>query len=885
MTKKIILLIAFSFIIIGIINAQWEKITGPYCGGNINCIAVNNTTILAGTGEGMFLSKDKGKSWKNIGLTNLLSVIIKDDIIFAGTYGGGIYRSMDNGASWTDVTEEIAGYKIVSSLSTDGSNIYAGFGGKGIYMSDDNGDNWLPINTGMENSDIRSILVRDSNIYAAARSEGIYKSSDNGKNWRLLKNGISHLTFYSMAQNDSTIYAGTMNGLFISKDNGESWISSEIGLTSKTIQAIATIGATIYAGTPGGIFKSIDNGQSWSLSNTGLFSPNVHDIKIANENIYLATTYDSGAHAGGLFLSTNFGDSWNILGVKDVFVWKFLNVGTKIYAGSISSGVFLSNDFGENWESINNGLTNFQIRSMTSNDTIILVGTEKGVFISEDYGESWHSSNQGIEDEYVKAVIINGKNIFAGTSQNGILLSTDYGSSWTKIDNELSNKTINSLAIIGSSIFAGTNAGIFKSSDNGFSWISANTGFPYTIPPPINSLTVIGETIYASTSSGLYMSDDLGNSWENINVNDNVSYIFSTIFESGSIFSLSPYSLNVSVDSSKSWSQINNIGMTNTDMRSICINGPHIFAAIADGGIYRRSLLVTAKNEISCTGASVNLNAIQAIGDSTNTTIKWSTGEISNHITVNPTTTTTYEIYAQNDNLRDTTQVTVTVRSLPEVVVDNGTICEGDSIIIKAKGARSYWWNNGDRNNWIVVKPDTTTQYMVIGTVEGIGCIDTAYSSVKVNSIPETPTIDIISDTLISSAIIGNQWYKDYYYIWGATDSNFIYTQNGSYYTIVTLNGCSSDTSNIINVTSVGVKHYPDISDISIYPNPVTDYIYIESINELTIQIFDLKGQFFQTIRNKNNKFNIDLRALPRGIYLMNIQAKNKSITRRFIKQ
>jgi photosystem II stability/assembly factor-like uncharacterized protein len=69
-------------------------------------------------------------------------------------------------------------------------------------------------------------------------------------------------------------------------------------------------------------------------------------------------------------------------------------------------------------------------------------------------------------------IAIDGSNIFAGTEKNGVFRSTDNGNSWISVNYGLTNYNIRALAICGSTIFAATyDCGIFQSTDNGDSWI------------------------------------------------------------------------------------------------------------------------------------------------------------------------------------------------------------------------------------------------------------------------------------------------------------------------------------------------------------------------------------------------------------------------------
>ncbi|MCX6231841.1 MAG: T9SS type A sorting domain-containing protein [Bacteroidetes bacterium] len=93
---------------------------------------------------------------------------------------------------------------------------------------------------------------------------------------------------------------------------------------------------------------------------------------------------------------------------------------------------------------------------------------------------------------------------------------------------------------------------------------------------------------------------------------------------------------------------------------------------------------------------------------------------------------------------------------------------------------------------------------------------------------PPTPVISLNLNVLHSDAPIGNQWYNQSGIITGATAQNYNVVANGIYYTMVTVNGCSSDSSNMIQITTIGVTDVEKDNNIKIYPNPVTNELIIE---------------------------------------------------------
>ena len=75
---------------------------------------------------------------------------------------------------------------------------------------------------------------------------------------------------------------------------------------------------------------------------------------------------------------------------------------------------------------------------------------------------------------------------------------------------------------------------------------------------------------------------------------------------------------------------------------------------------------------------------------------------------------------------------------------------------------------------------------------------------VTVTPKPETPVVDSNGFVLTSSASTGNQWYRDGVLIPGATGQQYTVTENGFYWTVVTINGCSSDESNHVYILITG---------------------------------------------------------------------------------
>ena len=67
-------------------------------------------------------------------------------------------------AQWVQTNGPFGG--TINSLVVSGTNIFAGTFGGGVFLSTDNGSNWTAVNNGLTNTDVRSLLVSGTNIFA-----------------------------------------------------------------------------------------------------------------------------------------------------------------------------------------------------------------------------------------------------------------------------------------------------------------------------------------------------------------------------------------------------------------------------------------------------------------------------------------------------------------------------------------------------------------------------------------------------------------------------------------------------------------------------------------------------------------------------------------------
>ena len=105
-------------------------------------------------------------------------------------WGKGIFRSYDEGNSWTWSTPEKM-TRSVTTLTVFGATLYAGTYGGGIFRSDDRGNTWKAVDIGLKNRKISVLLaVNEDTVFVGTRNEGIFRTVDGGDTWRAVNTGL-----------------------------------------------------------------------------------------------------------------------------------------------------------------------------------------------------------------------------------------------------------------------------------------------------------------------------------------------------------------------------------------------------------------------------------------------------------------------------------------------------------------------------------------------------------------------------------------------------------------------------------------------------------------------------------------------------------------------
>lgn len=278
-------------------GATWTRLAGELTRTRVISLALDpqlSATVFAGTmGDGTYKSPDGGRTWHQFSAgiqKGTISAIVNQivfnplgtEMIYAATTVG-VFRSLDGGRNWTERMQGMTEVNFVVTLAMDPQRpnvLYAGTTG-GVYRTINATESWEKKTTGMVASDAKmasmalgvnglAIDPTNSDVVYAGTTNGLYKSTDQAEHWTKIGGSIQH-AYVSAIQldptNPSTLYLATSDRVQKSEDGGETWQPKTKGLEAASIRSLQISPKdprTLYVGTNGGgLYRSTDAGESW----------------------------------------------------------------------------------------------------------------------------------------------------------------------------------------------------------------------------------------------------------------------------------------------------------------------------------------------------------------------------------------------------------------------------------------------------------------------------------------------------------------------------------------------------------------------------------------------------------------------------------------------
>lgn len=187
--------------------------------------------------------------------------------------------------------------KTVEATFIRTGTLYAGTEGGYVYFSTDNGLIWSTTTSPSFGHAVNSVFSTQSTLYVGSEDGRVYHSTNNGVSWGAtapVPGGVAVTGVYvANINNVLTIYAGTQNGVLYYSTDGSTWTATTNPGAGRINSIFINTSNTIYVGShDGNVYFSINNGSTWNTIHGPSTAP-VQNVFASSTQLYINTRQTS----------------------------------------------------------------------------------------------------------------------------------------------------------------------------------------------------------------------------------------------------------------------------------------------------------------------------------------------------------------------------------------------------------------------------------------------------------------------------------------------------------------------------------------------------------------------------------------------------------------
>jgi photosystem II stability/assembly factor-like uncharacterized protein len=474
---------------------------------------------------GLYRTRDNGVTW-----THTLSGVAvfsaayspSDPKIVAAGARDGVHLSRDGGETWARISPlENKELQPVMSLGFDPRNpaiLYAGTPHL-PWKTSDGGASWTSIHQGMiDDSDILALIVNQSKpeqLFIGACS-GIYRTDNSAARWTKLL-GITGAGFrtYSVSLDPSqpeTVYSGTKDGLWRSKDSGKSWQKLAPNVIKATAVAPHDSKIVFLATEDAGILRSRNGGASFEDASNGLTDRRMVRLSAPRDQLFVTLGLDSST----IRASVN-DPAWKHVSLPRSSSLGFAAVGeSAIYA--FSSAGFWTSPNGATWTPLPALPASASAGAGVSQ--VPLAATSKTVYRFAN--NAWTpATSLGATAGPIRKLWTtrSGQGPAWIETASSVWISTDAGKTWTIGSLPVRGSDLYELEATSRVVWAATSRGLYRSLDQGKTWRMCDKGIDGA--STTSAIAVRQESpsaAFAAQFGRIFETTDEGESWTELPV-------------------------------------------------------------------------------------------------------------------------------------------------------------------------------------------------------------------------------------------------------------------------------------------------------------------------------------------------------------------------------
>jgi hypothetical protein len=261
----------------------------------VSALYAADNTLFASHAFGTFIMDDSG-NWLLKSPYVVPNIVVNpyDNSLLGSAGGGGVDRSTDSGATWTNIFPS-APSGILFAAATSASTIYAG--AQGVYVTTNSGTTWNETNDAALGA-ITGLWANNTGTLYASSTKGLFVSTNSGNSWSNISPSGA-FSINSLCSNAAGVLALTSSGtVYRSNDQGATWYSVSI-----------PNGTGLVLNTNGDVFASSTSGVYYWPNNSTL-TYNVSDSLQGRNVMALAISSDGSLYAAvpGLGVWKGVGD-------------------------------------------------------------------------------------------------------------------------------------------------------------------------------------------------------------------------------------------------------------------------------------------------------------------------------------------------------------------------------------------------------------------------------------------------------------------------------------------------------------------------------------------------------------------------------------------------